>query len=98
MTKQEKSIIELRAESLPFIEHTDYEKCGQCLKEMLSHQVAKEMVLAGKIDNSFVGEFFKESDARFKESYLYKEIHKLKKSGKTIQEAVNIMEEKGYIP
>ena len=98
MTTKNKTTIEMRSESLPFIEHEDYEKCGQCLKEMISHQVAKEMVLSGRFDDSCIGDYFREVDVRFKETYLFKEMTKLKSEGKTISEAVKIMEGRGYIP
>lgn len=94
-----KTLIERFAEFPQYLDHPDYQKCGSCLKEVLQSEVAKEMVLEGKINDSYVPELMTETTRRFQESYLYKEIQRLKKEEKkTTEEAIAIMEKKGYCP
>lgn len=80
------------------LEHKDYNKCGLCLKEVINSEVAKEMVKVGKITNDFLKEYEAETKRRFQDSFLFKEIHRIKNSGKTLNEAIKEMEDKGFIP
>ena len=95
----EKTLIERLAVFPEYLDHSDYKKCGQCLKEVIKSEVAKELVVSGKISDEYMLELFNETDRRFKDSYLYKEIQRLKtEEGKTIHEAIALMEKKGYYP
>lgn len=77
----------------PLIEHTDYEKCGNCWRQTIQGQVAKEFHEAGKAFDFIV--FFDEVEKRWQETSLFKEVQGLLKSGLTIDEAQAIMEAKG---
>ncbi len=98
MDTSQKTLIEEYASRAPFIEHEDFNKCGQCLKQMISHQVAKKYVLMGKISNDYIKEYLQECDSLFQESFLYKEIKSMLNSGIPLQEAIKKMEDKGFIP
>lgn len=78
---------------LTYMEHKDFEKCGQCWKQKLISDVATEMQAAGK-EFDLVA-IFEEADRRWKETSLYKEVKGLLKSGLTIDEASAIMSAKG---
>lgn len=78
---------------LTFMEHKDYEKCGQCWRQKLIADVAKEQQAAGKPFDLI--SIFDEADTRWHETSLYKEVKGLLKSGLTIDEAQAIMEAKG---
>ena len=78
---------------LTFMEHKDFEKCGQCWKQKLISDVATEMKAAGKEFDLIA--IFEEADKRWKETSLYKEVKGLLKSGLTIDEAQAIMAAKG---
>jgi len=78
---------------LTYMEHQDYEKCGQCWKQKLISDVAKEQKAAGKPFD--LVSIFEEADKRWKETSLFKEVTGLLKSGLTIDEAQALMEAKG---
>jgi hypothetical protein len=92
------SYIELQAKEPPLLEHEDYQKCGQCLKNMIRYQVACEFARQGKIGPEYITELEQEVKARWEDTILFKEIAKLRKSGLTLDEAIAVMEKKGYIP
>ena len=92
------SYVELQAKSPPLLDHEDYHKCGQCLKSMIRYQVACELSRQGKIGPEYILEMEDEVKARFQDSYLFKEITKLKKTGLTLEEAIKEMEIRGYYP
>lgn len=74
-----------------FIEHPDG-TCGACLREMIKCEVAKEYIDSDVVN---VTGFFKEVDRRWRETPIYKEVKALLDSGKTLDEVVEIMAEKG---
>jgi hypothetical protein len=92
------SYIELKAKESPFVDHKDYHKCGQCLKEMIRYQVACEFLRQGKISNDYIAEMEEEVKTRWQASYLFKEVTRLKQTGLTLEEAIKEMETRGYIP
>lgn len=92
------SYIELQAKSAPLLDHEDYHKCGICLKNMIRYQVACEMSRQGKVNNDYITEMEAEVKSRWEDSYLFKEISRLKKTGLTLEQAIKEMEGRGYIP
>lgn len=95
----QQTLIERFAEKPQYLDHADnYEKCGVCLKQMIQYEVCKEFVLKGQITNEYVPAMEQEVNRRWQESELYLEIQKLKSSGKTLDEAIAIMESRGYYP
>lgn len=91
------SYITHQAETEPFLEHHDG-KCGQCLKNQIRHDVAKEFLLQGKVSVDFITAYEAEVKRRWENTYLFKEIQKLKNQGLTLDEAIKEMENRGYIP
>lgn len=93
------TLIERWATQEPFLDHKkDFDKCGTCLKQMLRKQVAEEFVVRGLISNDYLTEYEAEVTKRFQKSYLFKEIKRLTKDGKTLDEAIAIMESRGFYP
>ena len=98
-TEDKKTIIEDWASREPFLDHEDYKKCGSCLREVLRKEVAQEFMREGKINNNYLAPLEKEVTRRFQESFLFKEITRLKKEeGFTLDEAIAKMEKMGYYP
>lgn len=75
--------------------HEDFTKCGMCWQAKLRSDVAKEFIADGKTEESDLGPLYNEVDKRWLETSLYKEVAELLKSGKTMDEVAEIMEEKG---
>lgn len=92
------SYIELQAKTAPLLDHEDYNKCGQCLKSMIRYQVACELSRQGKIGNEYITDMENEVTLRWQESYLFREISRLKKTGLTLEESIKAMESRGYYP
>lgn len=92
------TFIERMANLEPHLEHQDYEKCALCLKQVINFEVAKEMISCGKKDDSYMKEYEREVNKRFQNSFIFKEIHRIKSTGKTLDEAVSELEKMGYIP
>lgn len=82
----------------PYITHRDYRKCGQCYKEKIKSNLAKEYITQNKTDNSFLNSFFEESDQIWKTTEIYQEVQKLIGAGKTLEQALAEMETRGYTP
>lgn len=82
----------------PYITHRNYRKCGQCYKEKIKSNLAKEYLAQNKTDNSYLKSFFEESDQIWKQTEIYQEVQKLIKSGKTLEVALAEMETRGYTP
>jgi hypothetical protein len=85
-----KEIVEHLAD--PWIEHADVEKCGQCLKARITAEVAKRHLEAGKYD---VDAVFKESDALWRESALYKRVKALLDQGIALEAISEQLSEEG---
>lgn len=80
---------------LEFMEHKDYEKCGQCWKQKIIADVASEMKAAGKPFDLVA--IFEEADKRWKATSLYKEVKALLATGLSIEEVEAIMEAAGIL-
>lgn len=92
------SYIELQAKSSPILDHEDYQKCGLCLKNMIRYQVACELSRQGKISPEYITEMETEVKLRWEQSYLFREISRLRKTGLTLEDAIKKMEGRGYYP
>lgn len=92
------SYIALQAQNEPLIDHEDYHKCGQCLKNMIRYQVACEFTRQGKIGTEYISEMEEEVKSRWEDTFLFKEITRLKATGLTLQQAISEMEKRGYTP
>ena len=85
----------LEAWSTPYIQHDDYQNCGQCWREMIKSEVCKEMLATGKeIELVHVMD---EIDKRWKETSLYKRVQDLKEKGLSIEQAGEMLEKEGII-
>lgn len=69
-----------------YIEHKDVTKCGQCWKEKIKSDVAKEILEKKEnLSNDTLEYFFKEVDSRWKQTPLFLRVKSLLDSGKTLE-------------
>lgn len=88
------SILKLYSQPL-YLEHSDYEKCGQCWYEKIKHDLAKEYIKSGKTSQEDTTAFFEEASKLWAKTGLYKEVKAMLSTGLTIKEVSKIMSEKG---
>lgn len=81
--------------SEPYIVHEEFEKCGQCLREKIKSQVAKEFLDAGKFSEEHLSELFAEVDRRWFETSLYKRVKSMLDLGKSLEEIEQELEKEG---
>ena len=77
----------------PELDHTDYMKCGQCWRLKIQSDVAEELKASGEQFN--LGQMFKETDKRWRETSLFKEVQSMLRQGINISEVAKTMAEKG---
>lgn len=95
MANDIKHVFELWASSDSFIEHSDYEKCGQCWKEKLRSDVAKDFLKEGRTSEKDLTPMYMEIDRRWRETSLFKEVSLLMESGFNIDQITDMMSAKG---
>lgn len=98
MSDKKATYIELSAKE-PLLDHKDnVEKCGQCLKGLIRYQVACEFLRQGKIGPENIAPMEEEVKKRWEDTFLFKEIARLRKTGLTLEEAIEEMQGRGYTP
>lgn len=80
----------------PFITHEDHTKCGQCWREHIRSEVARETLKTkASIDlEAFLG-VMDESKKRWRETSLYRRVKELTSQGKTLEEVEKELSKEG---
>lgn len=84
--------------NLKLMDHPDHEKCGQCHKVWLRHEIAKGYLANKKTDDIYLKSFFEEEKRQWEKSKLFKLVKSYQKKGLPLEEALKKVEEKGFLP
>jgi hypothetical protein len=93
MDKDTKYFLESRLN--PVLEHIPPDDCGQCCHESIMSEVAQEYL----DQNNYVDlqTYFKEVDARWQNTPLYKRVKALQDRGMSLTEISALLEEQGIL-
>lgn len=93
-TEDVKVLIENYAKNA-YIPHDDHTKCGQCWKEKIKSEVAKEFLQAGKLEQQHLKEMFEEIDKRWQQTALFLRVKEMRAQGMTLEKIAEQLEMEG---